>query len=465
MTKRYAWALCLSLLCVGTQGAIAEIANGVPPTKLTIEQGRKLALRALSNGDAQLALDVARGLWEADKKDPQTYSIIAAAYAQLGEHTAARQAAAQAYRLSDNKPLRLSAAQLAARAALAEERPTLTQIWLRRAALNSKSETDEKRIARDYRRVRAMNPWSFRLNGNLKPSSNVNNGADSALQIIEGVPVVGNLSGDAQALSGWVGTLDAAIDYRLHATDTSRTAIGARVYTRRVALSNGSKAQAANVSNSNFASTYTELSLKKTKIVGDRKDRLTYGLTAGASWYAQNTSYYFARVNLGYKWAVSPRTSLSLNGSVEQRDVPGRADYDSSIYSISGSLTQRLERGDSLSLSLSLRDVKSDRTNAPYTSASLRAAYSFGKQLGPAKISTGLVLGYSDYDVYGIGVISVPGGRQDKSIYADVTIVFPKYDYAGFAPTVRVRAGGKTSNISRFETRELSVSLGIQSKF
>ena len=462
MTKRTAWALCVSLLCAGTQAAIAD---GSQQTTLTLEQGRKLALHALSNGDAQLALNVSRGLWEADPKNPQTYSIIASAYAHLGEHTAARRAAAKAYRYSDNKTLRLSAAQLAARAALAEERPTLTQVWLRRAVLNSNSHADEKRIASDYARVRALNPWSFRLNGSLKPSSNVNNGADSALQIIDGDPLVGSLSGNAQALSGWITDVDASVGYRLRSTETSRTSLGARVFVHRVMLSDGAKIQAPSTENYDFSSTYVETSLKQTRIVGARKNRLNYGLAVGTSIYAQNTSYHFARGSLGYRWKLAAQTHFSLNGSLERRHVPGKSIKDSSIYALSGALHHRLAGGNTLSFSLSLRDVKSDHIRTPYSSASLRASYAFAKQIGPAKISTGLTFGYSDYDIYLTGNRQAPGGRQDRSAYGDVTMVFPEHDYAGFAPTLRVRTGRKFSNVSRFDTREFSVSLGIQSKF
>ena len=44
-------------------------------------------------------------------------------------------------------------------------------------------------------------------------------------------------------------------------------------------------------------------------------------------------------------------------------------------------------------------------------------------------------------------------------------MLFDQLDYAGFAPMLRLRAGRKSSNDSRYDIRELSVSLGIESKF
>ena len=90
--------------------------------------------------------------------------------------------------------------------------------------------------------------------------------------------------------------------------------------------------------------------------------------------------------------------------------------------------------------------------------------YSFADQIGPALVSVGLVLGRSDYPDY-VAVFNVPGGKQDRSAYADVNIFLPDMDYAGFAPTVRIRAGRTQSNVSRFDTREISVAVGIRSKF
>jgi hypothetical protein len=55
--------------------------------------------------------------------------------------------------------------------------------------------------------------------------------------------------------------------------------------------------------------------------------------------------------------------------------------------------------------------------------------------------------------------------REDQSAYVDLSLFFYQYDYAGFAPILRIRTGRKVSNFSSFSTRDLSVSLSIRSKF
>ena len=96
--------------------------------------------------------------------------------------------------------------------------------------------------------------------------------------------------------------------------------------------------------------------------------------------------------------------------------------------------------------------------------ASFRAQYTFAKHLGPARITTGLTYGYTDYNTY-LLVNPVAGGRQDTSLYGDVSLFFSDYDFAGFAPTVQLRTGQRKSNVNRFEISETTLSVGIQSKF
>lgn len=471
------------VLCMGVgQSFSASDPNAKATRQISLDQGRTLAVQALRDGKPALAIEIARALWDADKRDSATYAIIATAYSQMSEHKAARKAAAQAYRYTKVKPDRLQMAELAARSALREERPTLTQIWLRRAAINTNDETATRQIAQDYGKVRQLNPWSFRLFGGIRPSDNVNNGSESGLQIIDGVPYVGRLSGSDQALSGIVGTLDAAVSYRLRVSNTSSTSIGVRAYVKRIALSNAAKIIATPAPNplepnpttprnAEFGSTFAEISLKhRHKVAGSKKNAVAnYGLALGGSWYGQNTSYYFGRITAGRRWTVSDDTQLSLSGAFEVRDVPSSTRADSTVISLTGGLTHRLSSGDTLRFTLNLSDTDSDSSQRRYKSVNVRADYQFRDTFGPkglnAKISAGLAVAHSDYEAYGFFPIAAPGGRQETSIYADVTAVFQNIDYAGFAPAVTVRAGRKSSNVSRFNTKELSVSLGIQSKF
>jgi len=453
----------IALVLLLTRPALAD-----ENAELSLDQARIVSLEALQNGDPGLAIQLAKGLLKANPHDPMAYYVIAQAHAGLGQPNLGRRAAAYAYRYSPAGPARFEAAQLAAKMAYAEGKPTLTQIWLRRTAIHAPTEHDEKLVAQDYRALRTINPWSFRLRTDLRPSNNVNNGSDTALQIIDGVPVTGTLSGTARALSGVIGSLDVATAYRLHADERSSTSLGARLYVQRVGLSSAARDLAPNAENSDFASTYAEISLRHGFAVGDvdKNGSAAVELALGESWYGGQRSYRFAMIKAERQWQLSQgRTLLTLKAVAENRTKARYRTNDARILGFGAEVYRKMSGGDSLGVTFAFRDSVAQYHNGTFSSASMRTSYTFAKPVGPARLSAGLVLGYSDFPVYRSGIFLVPGGRQDKSIYGDLSLFFDRYDYAGFAPVLRFRTGRKSSNDSRFDMRELSVTLSIQSKF
>jgi hypothetical protein len=456
----------IAALLIGLAPAVwAQSGDSV---EITLEEARILAVQALQTGNPGLAIQLASGLLQADPKDPLAHYLIASGHAQMGQPRASRRAAAKAYRFSPPGPDRFRSAQLAARMAYAEKRYTLAQVWLRRTAIHISSDADEALLARDYRLLRLQNPWAFRLRTDLRPSSNVNNGADTALQIIDGVPVTGTLSGSARALSGMIGSVDLALSYRLQASEINATSVAARLYVQRVALSSAAQDLAPNATGSDFASTFAEVSLRHGFRAGPpgKGGAATVDFALGESWWGGERSYRFARLIGERAWQLRPDTRLNVYALGERRYKAQFRSNDAKILGVGAEVTRGLKNGDSATLEVAMRDTDATSVNGTFTSASVRVSYTFRKPVGPAHLTAGLVFGYSDYPTYvSGGLILVPGGRQDQSVYGDLSLFFDQYDYAGFAPMLRVRAGRKTSNDSRFDTRELSVSLGIESKF
>lgn len=433
---------------------------------MTLPQARQMAVLALREGDPELAIKIAAGLLQANPEDPLAHYVLASANAGLGRPAAARKAAAKAYRFSEPGPARFRSAQLAARMAYREERFTTAQFWLRRSALHAPDARAEAVVARDYRILRTRNPWSFRLQADLRPSSNVNKGSDTALQIIDGVPVTGVLSGAAQALPGLIGALDLSAGYRLHMSETSATTLSGRLYIQRVALSSSAHAKAPTVRNSDFASTFAEATLRHGFAVGPEGRRGVAGvdLTLGEAWYGGQRSFSFARVSADRTWRHEGGF-LRLSAMAEKRFRARFAVNDAQVLGLTGEWSRELGNGDRLGLKFALRDTDAARANGTFTSASLRTTYALDQPVGPVRLSAALTLGYSDYPRFLSGIFWVPGGRQDKSVYGDVNMFFHEMDYAGFAPMLRLRAGRKDSNDSRYSMQEFSVSLGIESKF
>lgn len=465
-------ATSLFLRFVLTCALVVGLARGAqaqndPDLELSLEQAHALAVHALKSGDPGLAIQISKRILQVSPKDATAYYVIAVAHANLKQPHEGRVAAAKAYRLVKPGPGRFKTAQLAARMAYEEDRPSLAQIWLRRTAIHAQTEENIEQVGRDYKILRQINPWTFRLNGGVRPSNNVNNGADTALNIIDGVPDNGTTPPEARALSGVIGTLDVIAGYRLHSSNTQATIVSGRLYVQRVQLSSDAKAEAPGASGSDFGSTYAEVALTHAFAVGPpaKKGVMFLGLSFGETWYADERAYRFARIKAQRTWYRNPKLQFRLLATGERRYKARYTLNDARVFSLGAEVTKTFENGDVLDLSLAQQDTNAQAQNGTYTSTSLLSSYTFSRPIGPAKLTLGMVLGFTNYKAFLFSRSLGVRARKDKSAYADITLNFYKYDYAGFVPTLRIRAGKRSSNYSRFDTRELSVSLGIASKF
>lgn len=68
--------------------------------------------------------------------------------------------------------------------------------------------------------------------------------------------------------------------------------------------------------------------------------------------------------------------------------------------------------------------------------------------------------------VYPIYVfLGTSGGRQDKSLKADISATFSDLSFAGFSPKVTYSISETKSDVARFDIRSSSLSLVIVSNF
>ncbi|WP_299207282.1 surface lipoprotein assembly modifier [uncultured Tateyamaria sp.] len=439
----------------------------------TVEQARVLARQALYAGRFDLARDVATVLVRANPEDAYAYGILAAAQSRLKAHKQARSAARLSYKHSETPAQKFGAARTAASIAFQQERPTASQIWLRLAATHAETPRQDEVLSRDYSNVRRANPLRFNINLSVAPSNNVNNGTDNVLEVNNGIPTGSGINASSRALDGTVGTLDVQLRYRLAQSQKSRTTASGRLYVRRVKLSAESERElqedAAShldtpLTNSNFDETYADVGLEHTFALGAPGNTLSLGTTVGAKWFVDDRLYDSAKLTLSRGLKLSDATRLQLHGGFERRFYTAGSFKDRDIVTLGGTVSHKLKGGDKLSVGLTVQEQNGDFTNSDYMTASIRANYSFGKQLGPVRISTGLTFGYTDYDDYRL-FRSIDGGRQDESLYGDVSLFFADYDFAGFAPNLRIRTGRRSSNVNRFEIDETTITLGIQSKF
>ncbi|MEQ9693415.1 hypothetical protein [Shimia sp. SDUM112013] len=468
MTPRFATMLrrkflgCALGLCAGVASAQPQTETRL--TGLTQAQAHQALSYALTHNKANAAYQLAMGLLQHDPTDPAAHYGLAMVFAGMGDPEAARKASRAAFRYARSDLQSYSAANLSASLAMRDERYTQAQYWLRRAYTNAATQDQQEAMAKAFKQVRARNPLKFNLSGSISPSSNVNNGSLSRFMIIDGVPVVGVNVGDALALSGIEAMLNAAISYRLSQTEASETRAVARLFTRQVTLSSEAKSIAPTAKGSDYAFTVLEGGVRHAFRLKPKGPVWSLGGIAGRTWYGGDPLYDQMRLEGGWGWSPQPGNRLSFKAVNEWRR-PDNGSGQDIFTSIGASYAHTLASGNRISTAFTLNQT--DDANPVFSSrgAIAQIGYSFKDAFGPVRLSTSLKMGVSDYPDYRVGFISVPGGRKDTSVAGEVELMFHKMHYAGFAPTMTFRALRTESNVSRFDTEQLSLTFGIRSAF
>ncbi|MDQ2089252.1 surface lipoprotein assembly modifier [Marimonas arenosa] len=449
---------------------------------LSIPQARSAALAAYSNGDYALAIQLAKGLLQADPEDPQAYYIIAHAYSRLGDAGLSRRAAGYAFRYSDHELDRYNTAQLAARMALKDERHTLAQYWLRRSYDYVPNERLRKQAVADFKLLRAQNPWTVQLGFSVDPSDNVNSGAQDPVNDIDGLDTTPlDLTPSALALSGT--TVNARVNgaYRLSRSRNAETHLQFHASTRQVILSREARQQLQSspfpseqaLTGADFSSIYAKIGLSHAFRLGTSPEAPKgngYGRLRAAyaeSWYSGQRYFraYSLEAERGFRLSGSRNLSLAAEVTRRNYDRPNR---ESTTGELSAVLRQDLAGGDQLALGLSVAETESDYGNFRKRRAALHLGYDVGRKIGPAKLSFVIGASLSEYPEYRLltGLFTLTTlQREDKSLFGGVTVHFEDYGFAGFAPTLSLRGRKTESNVGRFDTEEMTLSIGLRSNF
>lgn len=457
--------LALGLLGPGAFSAapvFAEPADGT--VEFTLDQARALAVQAAASGDPVLARRLGEALVSIDPQDRAGQIALAAALPQLGEPAAGREAGIAAWRLSGTDIGRYEAARLTALAAATEGRLTLAQYWLRQAARVAPNETAVAQTAQDFRLVRAQNPLRFSASVSVSPSSNLNGGSDTNLNTIEGVAAVGVLSGDAQALSGLETVLRGDAAYYRSAGDNRRIEVGLNVYHRMATLSDEARDLAPDAENGDFTSQAAEARASFTSAT--ETTRTSTRLSGGLTFYGGEAWTRYAGLGWMHSRRLNDQTGLRFGAHVQRlwdADMAGSVRATSATLEFGGA--RNLATGARVSGELTWTGTVSERVNTENTALGLSFGFAPAEPVGPAQLTARLFASQTAFPTYTVATIVVPDGRTDTSVGGSLSAFFPGYDWAGFAPLLTLSAEKTDSNVSRFDSSEVSLDIGFRSTF
>ena len=462
--KRLLAALGLGTLMLGPVSSQEAPPAPEPTTHVTVADARKLALAALAEGRHDLAGQLALTILQRDPEDSFAHLVMATVLMQAGNLAEAAPAAKLAFRHAETPRQTHEAARIAALTAARQERFLPAQVWMRRAVQAAPDAASRNRAIREFKAYRGKAKLRFNLSGSLVPSSNVNNGAADRINVVDGIPLVGLLDPASQALPGMIGTLSGRFSYRLHRDETSETRATGSAQLRRVWLTGEARDKAPEARDEDYGSTYAEAGLSHVRALGDSA-LLAAHLSFGQLWSAGDHAYDVFGAGARLVLPSEAGVTLTFSASHQRRfnDASGLADVTTEGLGLG--LSKALGNGDRLALSLDVSRARSDNGQARSRGRQARLSYDRGKPVGPVSLSGALTLSETTYPDYRILFFEVPGGRVDTRKEAEVTMRFDRIGYGGFVPTLTLSATQTDSNVSRFETEELSVSVGFRSAF
>lgn len=431
---------------------------------LTASELRAEANAALNAGLPDVAAAYATSLLTRDAQDFDALLILSRAARTIGQDATALDASARAWDGADTPEQRFAAAMVRAQALSSAGRRTQAQLWLRQASEIAPSDRLRDVAVRDYRYVRARNPWSTQLSFSVSPNSNINNGSRSDTGTYE-IPVFGKidaeLSGAAVALSGIEIALGINTRYRLALSETGQTDLLFGLSHKTYSLSDDARDKAPDVQGSDFAFTSAQLSLMRRGFTGSKDRPFQLSGSAGRTWYAGEPYMQFLSLAATQSWVLSPKTNLSLSLGRGWQDSLSTRTSDADNWDLGGAITRQLTNGNRLNLNLRLRDNESISANLDYRSVQLDTRLTLAQPIFGAQIEMGLTLGQKNHDRSPVAGQS----RKDVETSARLIAVLPQYDYYGFVPTVTLNARQVQSDFGQYDTDEFGLQLGIRSAF
>ncbi|MDQ2065730.1 surface lipoprotein assembly modifier [Xinfangfangia sp. CPCC 101601] len=417
---------------------------------------------ALAAGEIELARLLALAVVEDEPRNSRALAVLAAVGLSQQEAEAARVVAKRAFRFGKTELERFTAARLAAKASADLDQFTASKYWLRRALHLVPSEEARSATLRDYQTLRQGSRVVVDLGFSIKPSSNVNSGAEDALLTVDGVPTWFYFDRSSMALSGGEATAKVALRYRLKESATALTTLGFSISARGVVLSDEARAAAPAARGLDFAHMAVDGLLTQQWRL-DEGQVLSAGLTAGSIWFGGEPYADRLRAELALSSQHGPALQSRIGFSVEQqwRASGGAADR---ALALDLGLQKALASGDAVALRLELGRTLSEDPNQQSRMLGASLRYRRGEPVAGMRLSGGLDLKTRDYPVF-FNAIFNDSGRQDRSVSVSADLALPKWEVFGFEPVLSLQASRTKSNVSRYSGDGVGIGFGIQSSF
>lgn len=448
-------------------------------TTLDIGAARDLAFELAASGDYDAAAALAQTLIKRDPNDHAALLALAQAQRGLGDTGAAVKTAKAAWRAAETDPEQYASATVVAQTLAFDGKRLQSQLWLRRAAQAAPNETLRETAKKNFKFIRARTPTKVQLSFSVAPTSNINNG--SSVDTFTARTALGDTPASFRAsdrpLSGIAYRFDASVTHTKPISERQNISFGGSFKSYTYSFSSEAKDIIANdldldgnpvdIRASDFAFQELRVFARTRVLDADGLGSYGAGLTFGRNWYGGAALTNFAKVDINRQKAFGKTVQAGVGLSAERR---WRLDNDirnATVWSLSGNIAKSLENGDVVSANARLTDTNSASDTTAHKSARIGMTYRFAEPVF-ANTSLELSLGaqVSRYDRVAAAFLGFTDERrEDVKLNASATFVLGDLDYFGFSPTATIDASKTRSNVARYTSRNLGVSLGLRSSF
>lgn len=434
--------------------------------RMGLDQARAAAQNALAAGDPVAASQIAALILSQFPKDAKTHALLATSQLQTGQFRAARKEARLSFSSAKgNSALRYDMARLAALAATNEKKFGVSKYWLRRASDQAQTPHQSAQVAKDFSAVNRFDPWERRFAFSMAPSNNVNGGSSSDILVIDGVSGTGRLSGDAQALSGIRATVSGSLGYRLAQTQRSITQARIQYYGTFHKLTAEAKALAPSAQGKDY--NFNILAAEVIHRFSPEGTKGPYTLKAGFSqrWYGGDQLLHSASIDMSKLWLLGKGNAIDAGLKYEREIADNASASNAHRYTANLAFSQRFGTHGSLTEAVNFSYTNSDNFNADQRATGIVLRYTPDREFGPMRITFGIGYDHRFYPKHFAGLSLVPGGRNDHSFNAAVDVLFTKVEVMGFSPLMTLRAVKTNSNVSRYDSENISLGVSLRSSF
>lgn len=428
-------------------------------TRMSVDEARGAAARALMAGQADLALVLAEGVLLGAPGDTQALLMKSRALRELGRPQEASKAARQAFGQSDDERSRYFAALLMAQARSTGGQPGVAQLWLRRAAQIAPDDQLRAAAVRDFRHVRRQTPWRLSLDMSVEPSDNLNGAPKTNSFTFGGLPFV---NPTAVPLSGERFVFGADYLRRVPLSETRRLNLGASVEMQRVRFSSSARDKVPGIRNGDYRQDALALSLGYEARGAEGAWLGKTQLSVSRHWLAGTPYSDTARLDLSYGRMLMPGLTSVARFAFEGEQRLDSGLRDSQTREMGVTLTRRFGKA-ALGLDVEVTDTSSDSRLVARESARAAISYGLGKPVKGMLPRVTLAWEVTDYDQAPASFWVAP--RRDEELSVTVNVLLPELDYYGFAPEIGVSFRDRSSNYTIYETRGTDLRLGLKSVF